>query len=519
MVRNRLVTVVACLVSLVLLSPFALSGCNQRSGDMPAEVRAAREAALAHMRTQGFEAPDVDARWSEEETTPEGLLGANHYQCRSGDWLVTLIVPVVAPDATVYSVSVVNESNGTTWEGQVDAAGVVTDVNAPEPASPAFLGPQGARDAVIVHLSGQSGALLPEPLPLGLDWAEEDMNKEGLLGGASYRYTAGNWLITVSYPIVAPDSTIYNVVVEHASEAAGYRWEGEVNPQGEVVKGAAPEAARAACDSAWRYLIQEHGAQVTGESVVWSEENITPEGQVGSAAYRRTAGDMVMTVAYPITALEETVYRVSFDNTATGFHWEGDVDANGQVSEQYAPSSQTVAAIAWYGTVRTESGAAGTNDYLMLLPEGCGEVGLAGADEELETQIVALRDQTEPGNLAHFWGTVYCPQPDHGGCQLLVTRLRIDQAGPLPDPEPVEGWVGQIVSVPAGARSGGDDYLVLAGDFPVQYGLDAATEPIADQIQAVRDSGAAMSVWGELNIGVMDWNGAQIRVTRIETVE
>jgi hypothetical protein len=168
--------------------------------------------------------------------------------------------------------------------------------------------------------------------------------------------------------------------------------------------------------------------------------------------------------------------------------------------------------------VSTPSGAQ-YDDYLVLMPEGTGEIGVEGVDEAVEAEIVALRDREEPGKHAHFWGTLLCDVPDVGGCQLLVTRLRVDGPGPFFDPDPVEGWEGTIVSGPPGPRSGGDDYLVVAGPFPIEYGIGSTDPDVAAELESLRDTGTTVRVWGEISAGVIDWNATQIRVTRVEVVE
>jgi len=80
------------------------------------------------------------------------------------------------------------------------------------------------------------------------------------------------------------------------------------------------------------------------------------------------------------------------------------------------------------------------DDYVVLQPEGAGEIGLEGATQAIEAEIVGLRDKEEPGKYAHIWGTLFCDVPDYGGCQLVVTQVRY---GPtLTEPEPVEAWEG-----------------------------------------------------------------------------
>jgi hypothetical protein len=65
------------------------------------------------------------------------------------------------------------------------------------------------------------------PVP-GMAWTEEDVTPEGLVGATGRRYSAGDWVVTVRFPVVAPEAVIYQVTVE--SEASGFHWEGHVEP-------------------------------------------------------------------------------------------------------------------------------------------------------------------------------------------------------------------------------------------------------------------------------------------------
>jgi hypothetical protein len=175
--------------------------------------------------------------------------------------------------------------------------------------------------------------------------------------------------------------------------------------------------------------------------------------------------------------------------------------------------------VAWYGYVVSTPAGSQFDDYLVVLPEGTAEVGITGADPEIEAQIVAMRDMEAPGKYAHFWGTLSCPMIDYGGCELVVNRLQ--PAGPpsFSDPEPVEGWEGIIYSGPPGPRSGGDDAFVLVGDFHIWYGIWSADAELNSQLESLRDTQTVIRVWGEIMAGIPDWNGTQIQVSRLEVVE
>jgi putative hemolysin len=176
-----------------------------------------------------------------------------------------------------------------------------------------------------------------------------------------------------------------------------------------------------------------------------------------------------------------------------------------------APPKETEAA-GWYGAIVSLPPDSEYDDYLVLAPEGAGEIGIAGADEEIEAQIVALRDQAEPGKYAHFWGTLTCDVPDYGGCQLLVTHLRVGTE--ITKPETVEGWDGVVVREPPLSQY--DDHFILSGDFLIFYGIGSTDPAIAAQLEELRNTMTPIRIWGEVTYGVMDVNGCTIDVTHIE---
>jgi hypothetical protein len=294
-------------------------------------------------------------------------------------------------------------------------------------------------------------------------------------------------------------------------------------PGGTVPAAPDPRFAR---DAALAYIAERHNGPAPAPGLAWAEEVVTPEGLVGSSTSRYAAGDWVVTVSFPLTAPDATTYQVVAANQATAFQWEGSVNAAGQVMEAPVGLDELEASVvpgdgqpvtAWLGNVVSLPTGAQYDDYLALQPEGGGEVGLTGADEAIEAQIEVLRDKEEPGKYAHFWGTLTCGVPEYGGCQLVVSRMRFGQA--ISGPEPVEAWEGTIVSNPPGSQF--DDYLILAGGFPVGfgiagYGADGPDPALAAQLESLRDTGVRIRVWGQIISGVPDAFGSQIQATRIE---
>jgi hypothetical protein len=291
-----------------------------------------------------------------------------------------------------------------------------------------------------------------------------------------------------------------------------------------------------ALDAALAYIREQYGRSAPAAGIAWKAEDATPGGLLGSTTTRYTAEDWTVTVVMPVVNPVDVVYQVTVDGQALGFHWEGKVDATGHVmtieepgsdepapvdavgtgdelsapSLESSPAAQTVTG--WLGYVVSTPHGAQFDDYLVLLPEGAGQVGIVGATETLEAEIVALRDVPEPGKMAHFWGTLTCEVPDYGGCQLVVTGLRCGAVAT--EPQPVEAWQGTLVGNPPGSQF--DDYFQLSSDYPVAYGLHSLDPQLQAKLEALRDTGTAFRVWGTLRTGVPDAFGSQIQVSRIE---
>jgi len=193
--------------------------------------------------------------------------------------------------------------------------------------------------------------------------------------------------------------------------------------------------------------------------------------------------------------------------------------------EQVHTMVEAVPVVGWLGYVVSTPAGAQFDDYVVILPEGeVGQFGIDGSTETVGKQIAALRDHPQPGKYAHFWGSLACDVMDYSGCQLLVDHLRVDGPGDFLASEPVDGWQGAIVSLPhdgPGAPQP-DDAFVLAGDYPLHYGLDSAVAEnsgelvLAPVIASLRDSQQVVRLWGQLRCGVPDAGGCHIAVERIE---
>jgi len=206
----------------------------------PEEVRSARDAALAYVFYHYDEEPArAPGRiWTEKRTTPEGLVGSETLEFTTGDWVVTVSYPIVAPEAVVYQIVAANESTGFWWEGEVDAAGQVTELSASTEPTVEVRDPGRALEIALAYLSEHYSDQAPAA---GLTWVGDRPPPEEPVGGETFEFTsesAPDWVVTVSYVVVAREDLVFQVVV--ANETTGFRWEGEVDASGQVTEKVAP---------------------------------------------------------------------------------------------------------------------------------------------------------------------------------------------------------------------------------------------------------------------------------------
>jgi hypothetical protein len=286
----------------------------------------------------------------------------------------------------------------------------------------------------------------------------------------------------------------------------------DVTPEGPV-----DMLQAAARDAALLFIRDTYPTYAPHEDLIWSVENITAEGLVGSSSFQYSAEDWVITITAPVVAPEAVIYHIEVMSNASSFRWEGEVDANGHVIE-ISSTGGGVPVTGWFGYVVSTPEGAQFDDYVVI--EGIGEFGIESSDEAINAEIIALRNKEEPG-YANFWGTLRCDVIDYGGCQLLVTRIR--SGIELTDPEPVEGWEGTIIGLtydePGAPQP--DDSFILEGGYPVQYGIDSYIAengwPIyREELESRRDTGQTIRVWGDLVCGFPDVNACQIQVRRLE---
>ena len=289
----------------------------------------ARDAALAYVSDQyGGQAMPPDLPWTEECTQPEGIARLVTCQYTAEGRAIAVTYPMVPPAVVVFGVVVTNQTDGFQWAGTVDGSGRVTEQLAADDI-------QTARDAALAYLSKQYGEQAPEA---GLTWAERHVAPEVLVGSGIYFYTAEDWVVTISYPVVPPEMVVYHVAV--VNKASGFGWGGWVDETGRVTE--ATDSVLAARDAALAYIRTQYSGQAPVQGASWIAE-ITgipvPEGPVGAGTfqYTYTAEEWAVTISFQLLAPKPANYQIVVTNRSTGFYWQGEVNAAGQVTEEVAP--------------------------------------------------------------------------------------------------------------------------------------------------------------------------------------
>lgn len=110
-----------------------------------------------------------------------------------------------------------------------DAPILVPGITEVPPRSPVVVGSEQARDAALAYIRTYHPGTGPSKDAF---WFDETMNQEGLVGSSSIMYRYESWGVTVTFPVVAPDSTVYTITVERISPR--FLWQGLIDAYGQV---------------------------------------------------------------------------------------------------------------------------------------------------------------------------------------------------------------------------------------------------------------------------------------------
>ena len=88
-----------------------------------------------------------------------------------------------------------------------------------------------ARDVALAYLRDSEGENTPSA---DIIWQEEDITPPGWVGGVFKEFTSYKWTIKVSYPVLPPENTVYEVIL--SSIELGWHWKGSVEADGSVTE-------------------------------------------------------------------------------------------------------------------------------------------------------------------------------------------------------------------------------------------------------------------------------------------
>ena len=221
------------------------------------------------------------------------------------------------------------------------------------------------------------------------------------------------------------------------------------------------------------------------------------------AYFRGECGPAAQKSPTPAIVVEAT-------STASG----GNTEEN--ASGGYMPPGTSEEIADWWGVIKSTEPGAQYDDYFER--QDLGQIiyfGIDSMDPAVQAQIEALRDS---GKIVHLYGTLLSNVPDYNGSQIQVDRIEEQASGGYMPPgtsEEIADWWGVIKSTQPGAQY--DDYFERQDLGQIIYfGIDSMDPAVQAQIEALRDSGKIVHLYGTLLSNVPDYNGSQIQVDRIE---
>ena len=193
----------------------------------------------------------------------------------------------------------------------------------------------------------------------------------------------------------------------------------------------------------------------------------------------------------------------------------------GDGSGGFIPPGTAEAIADWWGVIKSTPPGAQYDDYFER--QDLGQIiyfGIDSMDPAVRAQIEALCDS---GKIVHLYGTLFSNVPDYNGSQIQVDRIWIEEQAsggfmPPGTTEAIADWWGVIKSTPPGAQY--DDYFERQDLGQIIYfGIDSMDPAVKSQIEALRDTGRIVHLYGTLFSNVPDYNGSQILVDRIVVEE
>ena len=193
------------------------------------------------------------------------------------------------------------------------------------------------------------------------------------------------------------------------------------------------------------------------------------------------------------------------------------IEVEEQASGGYMPPGTTEEMADWWGVIKSNPPGAQFDDCFERQDLGQNYIyfGIDSMDPAVKSQIETLRDS---GKIVHLYGTLISNIPDCYGSQIQVDRIEEQASGGYMPPgttEEISDWRGVMKSTEPGSQY--DDYFELwTNGQKIYFGIDSMDPAVQAQIEALRDSGKIVLLYGTLFSNVPDYNGSQILVDRIE---
>jgi hypothetical protein len=83
-------------------------------------------------------------------------------------------------------------------------------------------------------------------------------------------------------------------------------------------------------DAAMRHVTQTYNLYFPD---AWNTEDLTPKNMLGESVFQYTTGPWVVRISAPVVALDQVIYTVVIDHLQSGLHWEGMVNAFGDIAQ------------------------------------------------------------------------------------------------------------------------------------------------------------------------------------------
>jgi len=194
-------------------------------------------------------------------------------------------------------------------------------------------------------------------------------------------------------------------------------------------------------------------------------------------------------------------------------------EATTDASGGYMPPGTAEEISDWWGVIKSTEPGAQYDDYFER--QDLGQIiyfGIDSMDPAVQTQIEAFRDS---GKIVNLYGTLLSNVPDYNGSQIQVDRIEEQASGGYMPPgtsEEIADWWGVIKSTGPGAQYDDTFERQDLGQI-INFGIDSMDPAVQAQIEALRDSGKIVHLYGTLFSNVPDYNGSQVQVDRIEVEE